>query len=302
MSDKPRINATCAAGCLWETVHKQDFLNACSFVKLTGADNEWLLDLGRQYKIISENVAGVGYGFTITFKYKDNGTETLYNFTIPHEDKYANYVVFKLLEASANGTTLTLVYEIAGVRYLETITGTNLSLLEKDYILVKNADAVYLFKDDAGLILEYTLDEFAQSELAKKQDKLTEKEIFLLSHPIKSLYITEEEESPVDKYGGGWLKIQGKFLLGADGSTYKVGDSDGGSATHTLTINEMPSHTHAYNGWAQTMPSASGNGYALTKPFDTFNNFGETVKYTGGSQPFNIMNPYHIVNIWKRIS
>ena len=47
-------------------------------------------------------------------------------------------------------------------------------------------------------------------------------------------------------WGGGssnWTKIEGRFIIAAD-STYKVG-SVGGSAAHTLTVNQLPAHTHS---------------------------------------------------------
>ena len=139
---------------------------------------------------------------------------------------------------------------------------------------------------------------------------LNKKQLFLDVHPIGSYYITEEEENPVDKYGGGWLKIQGKFLLGADGSTYKVGDADGGEATHTLTVNEIPSHNHPLR--CSTTDYWSGAPHVLTKSATSGNADGEIltgpdiwwsgVGFTGGGQAHNNMPPYHIVNIWKRIS
>lgn len=150
---RPKIWATCAAGCRWEAVHKQDFIDAATYVKLNYEDTCYL-ELGNQYKIFSPNVENVGYGCSITFKYKSGESETLYNFTIPHEDKYANYVVFRLLEASINESGLTLVYEIAGVRYTETIEGTDLSLIEENYLYVENADKVYLFNDEASIVME----------------------------------------------------------------------------------------------------------------------------------------------------
>lgn len=43
----------------------------------------------------------------------------------------------------------------------------------------------------------------------------------------------------------GTPDLRNQFVVGA-GSTYDVGDT-GGEATHTLTVNEMPTHTHTNN-------------------------------------------------------
>ncbi len=158
MSNKPKIYGTCPAGCLWETVHKEDFLNACAVVEVKPIfESAWHIELGKQYKICGENIADSGYKFSITFKYLDGETETAYNFTIPHDDKYADYVVFKLLEAAISEDTniLTLVYEMAGIRYTETISGTAISLLEEDYLIIENADEVYKYNDGASFTLKY---------------------------------------------------------------------------------------------------------------------------------------------------
>lgn len=137
---------------------------------------------------------------------------------------------------------------------------------------------------------------------SNSQVMITKKELFLLTHPVNSYYITEEAESPVDLYGGGWLQIQGKFLLGADGSIYNVGDADGGEATHTLTVNEMPSHNHGLSGGTASNGGSAYNVLLYMKTSDWANHTGINMGYTGGSQPHNNMPPYHIVNIWKRIS
>lgn len=65
-------------------------------------------------------------------------------------------------------------------------------------------------------------------------------------------------------YGGtSWNKIEGRFLLGAS-SSYGVGTT-GGSATHTMTTSEMPthahglnSHTHGLNNHTHSIPALSG--------------------------------------------
>ena len=52
----------------------------------------------------------------------------------------------------------------------------------------------------------------------------------------------DTEDKVKQLYGGNkWVKIEGKFLLGAS-DKYANGDV-GGEETHVLTINESPSHT-----------------------------------------------------------
>lgn len=74
------------------------------------------------------------------------------------------------------------------------------------------------------------------------------KETLLQAHPVGSIEIRVDNVNPSTLYGGTWEKIEGKFLLGSS-SSYTLGKS-GGSATHTLTINEIPAHTHnIYSGY-----------------------------------------------------
>lgn len=72
-------------------------------------------------------------------------------------------------------------------------------------------------------------------------------------YPIGSVYQAYNSASPASRFGGTWSAIQDKFLLGI-GNTYSTVTS-GGEATHTLSINEMPSHNHAF--------SVSGNAQAI---------------------------------------
>ena len=60
---------------------------------------------------------------------------------------------------------------------------------------------------------------------------------------VGDVYITTGSHSPSTVWPGtSWQAIEGKFLLGADAS--HAAGSTGGAASHTLTIDEMPSHTH----------------------------------------------------------
>lgn len=62
-------------------------------------------------------------------------------------------------------------------------------------------------------------------------------------YPVGSIYHSMDATSPADFIGGTWTKIK-TFLYGAD-----TANQTGGEATHTLTVNEMPTHQHAANSW-----------------------------------------------------
>lgn len=63
--------------------------------------------------------------------------------------------------------------------------------------------------------------------------------------PVNSIFITMSNSNPSTLLGGGtWTKIQGKYLL-ATSSSYTVGNSYG-SMTKTLSVSNIPSHTHGF--------------------------------------------------------
>jgi len=81
----------------------------------------------------------------------------------------------------------------------------------------------------------------------------------------------------------GTPDLRDRMVTGV-GTTYVVGDT-GGEATHTLTIPELPAHTHTYNKYTYT-----GSGW------DNGNNFEDvlsTTGSTGGGQSHNNMPPYY---------
>lgn len=103
--------------------------------------------------------------------------------------------------------------------------------------------------------------------------------------------------SPSTLFGGTWERLKDQFLLAA-GDTYPAG-STGGEAEHTLTVDEMPSHTHAERiEWSNT------KGWGLITSYSNEANAvvdtGTRTGATGGGKPHNNMPPYLAVYAWKR--
>ncbi len=132
--------------------------------------------------------------------------------------------------------------------------------------------------------------------------------IFLAAHPVGSLYETDIATNPGTLYGGTWAAWGGgKVTVGlntADTSFNTVGKT-GGEKTHTLTIAEMPSHTHDIKmrrneAWDYTALSdyygdpAGGTGFQMEIQMDMY------VPYTGGGQAHNNLQPYITTYRWKR--
>lgn len=108
-----------------------------------------------------------------------------------------------------------------------------------------------------------------------------------------AIYLSTSSTSPQTLFGGTWQRIQDRFLLCA-GATYAAG-STGGEASHTLTVNEMPAHSHGLVGDSQDW-GLGGKPYFGTSQYD------ETVETTsvGGGQAHNNMPPYLSVYAWRR--
>ena len=132
--------------------------------------------------------------------------------------------------------------------------------------------------------------------------------LYLLSqiYPVGSIYISTVSTSPSTLFGGTWERIKDTFLLAA-GSTYAAGET-GGEATHTLTVDEMPIHSHNMYFYSEGGNLADGNDYVGDRavPLGQAVESRETYWHkmlqtkTGGSQSHNNMPPYLAVYVWKR--
>ncbi len=114
-------------------------------------------------------------------------------------------------------------------------------------------------------------------------------------YPVGSIYMSVNATNPSTLFGGTWTQLKDRFLLGA-GSTYTNG-ATGGEATHKLTTDEMPSHSHNLSGWYHTFGTRAGH---QSGGDFVFNDEASTISSAGGNQAHNNMPPYLVVYMWKR--
>ena len=154
-----------------------------------------------------------------------------------------------------------------------------------------NSAVTSLWNEMASVLSNYNItpDATDNDQLLECLTKL-KSEAALAAHPVGSLYWTSSSENPATTFGGGtWVQIKDKFILAA-GDTYTNGDT-GGSATVTLTTDQIPSHTHSGttdDGGVSHTHDYSGqtseNGSHNHKVLHSLSPYG-TAGFTGGGEP-----------------
>ena len=79
--------------------------------------------------------------------------------------------------------------------------------------------------------------------------------------------------------------LRGRFILGVSDS--HAVNSTGGEETHTLSVNEMPSHNHTYR-YSGSDPDTIATTTTVTRDGGYMN-----TSSTGGNKPHNNMPPYY---------
>lgn len=125
----------------------------------------------------------------------------------------------------------------------------------------------------------------------------------LAAHPVGSYYWSDDSTDPGRLFGGTWEEVTDVFLFAAARDNqvgYQAGDS-GGSKTHTLTVDEMPSHTHRLGIDNPNGEQLGGSKLQhLYNPNAIFYGLDDVIKTAGGGQAHNNMPPYYATYCWRR--
>lgn len=134
------------------------------------------------------------------------------------------------------------------------------------------------------------------------------------AYPVGAIYLSVTDANPAALFGGTWKRIsQGRFLIGAGANVanttnywgeYPAGKENfpagemGGEVEHTLTVDEIPAHTHSERlEWSNTKAwGLTGTGEGANAVVDQ----GGVTGATGGDKPHSNMPPYLVVYMWQR--
>jgi len=116
-------------------------------------------------------------------------------------------------------------------------------------------------------------------------------------YPVGAIYISTINTNPADLFGfGTWQRFgNGRALVGVDegNGNFNTVQRIGGSATHTLTTAQIPSHSHSMIG---STSGVNGTGSGATLSWYGGWRTGDT----GGGGAHNNLQPYITVFMWRR--
>ena len=142
-------------------------------------------------------------------------------------------------------------------------------------------------------------------KIVQSLNKLGEIIVFKKWEPIGTIKIFDREQDMSKLYYGTWkltLKERSPIGINPDSTDdrFKTVGKQFGEKEHTLTIEEMPKHTHKTGISGTTFYSATiGYDTAQVKVDQTS---GLNTTLTGGDKPHNNIHPVEVVYFYKRVA
>lgn len=126
-------------------------------------------------------------------------------------------------------------------------------------------------------------------------------------YPVGSIYMSVNSTNPGTLFGGTWVAWgTGRVPVGINTSDtdFNTVEKTGGAKTHTLTVEEMPSHRHDMpeltDDSSSTRSYGKNTSRATRTTADSTKAWWGSTAYTGGGQAHNILQPYITCYMWKR--
>lgn len=120
----------------------------------------------------------------------------------------------------------------------------------------------------------------------------------LMAYPVGAVYISNNSTSPASLFGGSWTPVDNVFPRF---SAFSEGIRNGGSNTHTLTTNEMPSHTHGLSTSVYLNDNSVSNSGAHSTWWNTKRSGTRvTASASGGGGAHNNVPYYRTFYAWIR--
>ena len=195
-------------------------------------------------------------------------------------------------------SAITMVALVVTIVILLILAGVTLTMLLGDNgLLNKTRVSVDKYQEKAmeeNLMLEQA--EITINDASSGNSKLNS--IFLKCYPVGSIYMSGNNVNPEEIWGGKWERYaQGQVLVGVneEDADFATAGNTGGEKRHTLTVAEMPSHTHG-----TPIRSNSGSNPGWWPASDYGNIYYNSTRPTGGDQPHNNLQPYITCYMWIR--
>ena len=212
-----------------------------------------------------------------------------------------------------------------------------INITDGEFYAVKDYDEIGASvgtNEDTALLREELAKKIAELEkiVSDNKSELNNKinSNFDKVYPVGSIYISTSGTNPSTIYGGTWERYgQGKTLVGLNESEaeFSTVNKIGGEKTHTLSVAEIPSHSHeiifgpdengsilfnssdavgsmwVYEGEYRfaVRKDVTSTSYPSVISKSNIWNYPYTAN-VGGSSAHNNLQPYITVYMWKRVS
>ena len=144
-------------------------------------------------------------------------------------------------------------------------------------------------KIEGGGTAENIIKAGTSNQLLYNDKEVILKENFLnLVYPVGSIYLSSNNTNPGTLFGGTWTQIKDKFILAA-GDYYSNG-ATGGAATVTLSVSNMPSHSHSFTP-SGTVSSHTHTGPSHSHSFTPSGTVASSFSGTAGTTGNQSANP-----------